>query len=169
MKKLLIALLAMGFASYAQAAYLYWQVSEDAVTEFASGEGAYGVQVKYGDTVLNISDLNGVDTGKTRVNVGAAQDPGYLINISGLDTGLSFYIEIVKWNQGTTWNTVAVSQGLEYTSYADINAYTVDLNAVAPALPAQVWAGGSYAAPEPTTGLLMLFGLAGLALKRRKI
>lgn len=167
MKKLLIALVAMGLAGFAQASYLYWQVSPEAVETFASESGAsYGVQVKYGDNALTIADLNGNNTGKTKVNISSAQNPGYLIDISDITAGNSFYIEIVKWNAGS-WNTVGVSTALDYNSYADINAYTVDLHAIAPTLPA-AWTGGTYSAPEPTSGLLMLLGVAALGLKRRK-
>jgi len=30
------------------------------------------------------------------------------------------------------------------------------------------WVGGGEPAPEPTSGLLMLLGMAGLALRRRR-
>lgn len=163
MKKLLIALVAMGLAGFAQASYLYWQVSGDAVTEFASGEGAYGVQVTYNGKALDIKATDGSTVGPV-VDTATAQNPGYLINIGDVSSGSSFYIELVKWNEGA-WNTVGVSESL---AYSDINSYTVDLNAIAPTLPA-AWTGGTYSVPEPTSGVLMLLGLAGLALKRRKV
>lgn len=162
MRKLLIALVAMGLAGFAQASYLYWQVSGDAVTEFASGEGAYGVQVTYNGTALDIKATDGSSVGLV-VDTATAQNPGYLINIADLSSGSSFYIELVKYVDDA-WSTVGVSSEL---AYADVGKYTVDLNAIAPVLP-QAWTGGAYAAPEPTSAVLMLLGLAGLALKRRK-
>lgn len=162
MKKLLIALAAMGLAGFAQASYLYWQVSGDAVDEFASGEGSYGVQVTYNGSALDIKTTDGSSVGPV-VDTVTAQQPGYLVNIADVSSGSSFYIELVKYNDGE-WNTVGVSSEL---AYADVGTYTVDLNAIAPTLPA-AWTGGTYAAPEPTSGVLMLLGLAGLALKRRK-
>lgn len=164
MKKLLIALAAMGFAGFAQASYLYWQVSSDAVEEFASGSGTYGVQVTYNGAACNIYTTAGSKLADKVVDTGMAQYPGYLVNIAEVLEGSSFLIEIVKWNEGA-WDTVGVSSSL---AYSDVNQYTVDLGAIAPVLP-QAWTGGSYAAPEPTSALLMLIGLAGLALKRRNV
>lgn len=164
MKKLFVAIVAMGLAGFAQASYLYWQVAENAVKEFASGEGVYGVQVKQNGSAVTIFDTTGNNVGNV-VGTTTAQNPGYLVDISGMTSESSaFYIELVQYNAGQ-WDTVGVSQGI---AYSDIGKYTVNLNAIAPTLPA-AWTGGSYAAPEPTSGLLMLLGVAALGLKRRKV
>lgn len=164
MKKFLVALVVMGAAYVSQAAYLYWQVSQEAVETFAAEDsGVYGIQVKYGSEVQDIKATDGSSVG-TVVDVTTAQNPGYLINLSGLSNGQSFYIEVIQW-QNSSWNTVGVSSELAYT---DVNQYTVELNSIAPILPA-AWTGGSYAAPEPTSAMMILLGLAGLALKRKQI
>lgn len=167
MKKLLVALFAVGLASFAQASYLYWQVNSDAATAY----GANGVRVLYGETFeaatsnpVNIYATDGSLVGNV-VDPGTAANPGYLVDLKDVAAGTAFYIELVKYNTtNSSWDSVGFSGEL---AYADIGKYTVDLNAVAPTLPA-AWTGGSYAAPEPTSGLLMLLGVAALGLKRRK-
>ena len=74
---------------------------------------------------------------------------------------------------------VVVTSDTSYTYYkADLSAYTYDVNnqESAPATPYSTTAatilGGTSAnfaaVPEPTSGLLMLLGVAGLALRRRR-
>lgn len=166
MKKLLVALFAVGLASFAQASYLYWQVNSDAATAY----GANGVRVLYGETFDAATEVDIFATDGTKVNdmkvvdVTTAANPGYLVDIYGITNG-AFYIELVKYNTANgQWDAVGFSEGL---AYANFGQYTADLNVVAPTLPA-AWTGGSYAAPEPTSGLLMLLGVAALGLKRRK-
>ena len=79
------------------------------------------------------------------------------------------YLVIVSSSSASSYNYVK----------ADLSAYTYDVNAqeTAPTTPfggftaAQLAAGTSAnfaAVPEPTSGLLMLLGVAGLALRRRR-
>ena len=62
----------------------------------------------------------------------------------------------------STYDTVTTGHSLEFASSKDY----------AKALPTQASAGysgaGWYAVPEPTSGLLLLLGVAGLALKRKR-
>lgn len=154
MKRFLLGLLVVAVAASAQASYLYWQVdTSDAISKIGTAAGHEHYQANlYADST----------------KIGTATS-GYLssINIDSYVSASSFYIEIVAWDNGgsyATAGTVAVSEHKSYADLIDGGFVTSSLVTVPPA----AWTGGTYAAPEPTSAMLMLLGLAGLALKRRK-
>lgn len=143
MKKLLLIAFAAFCCATSQAAYLYWQVETDVASEWGAN---YAVlhDVKSSSII-----------GSSAVGTVTATDlTGYLGD---------FYIELFNYEQGGTAESVAVSGSMSYTQLAELGAITTTLVSIPTA-----WTGGSYAAPEPTSALLMLIGMAGLALKRRK-
>lgn len=79
----------------------------------------------------------------------------------------SFSIELGAWVDDT-FNVLGFS---ETWSYADIGNYVSNYETMfAPGgMPTAVLAPVSYAAPEPTSGLLVLVGAALMALRRRRI
>lgn len=88
-----------------------------------------------------------------------------IADVSNINTDTyTYYVEIIGSDNsvigvGTTGLSYAsaVSEGRLVTSLSDIGA-----------APLEAWTGGAYAAPEPTSGLLLLVGGALLALRRRK-
>ncbi len=64
-------------------------------------------------------------------------------------------------------NLVAYSQTFQASSISSSTFDTSDFRTIASFTGA--FAGSGYAVPEPTSGLLVLLGMAGLALRRRKI
>ena len=75
----------------------------------------------------------------------------------------TYYIEVMGYDQSTV---IGVSEGLTYEQAISQNRLIDDLSSMAASV--QAWTGSSYAAPEPTSGLLLLLGGALLALKRRR-
>ena len=84
--------------------------------------------------------------------------------------GYSFTVELGNWEAAEsgsegTWTTLAVSETKSYDALA--GTYIQKWSDVAGALPVTAW-HPSFAVPEPTSGLLLVFGAAALALRRRR-
>lgn len=89
-----------------------------------------------------------------------------LTQLEGKDlAGYSFAVELGTWSSDAAdadWILAAVS-GTE--AYANLTDY-IGQQIAHP--DAQIWTPDAFAAPEPTSGLLTLMGLALLGLKRKK-
>ncbi len=76
----------------------------------------------------------------------------------------SFIIELGNVS-GDEWTTIAKSSS---ATYANLSAYVRETFSVNPPA-AGAWNGGAFTAvPEPTSGMLMLMGLALLSLRRKR-
>lgn len=170
MKKLFFGLLVVGAAFGARAEYLLWQVTQDTInnspflSQTIEAGSEYIGQLRYG-------------TGTDYLNYGVYDEkiatvPGgeVLVDLdvlAGDPTANSYYIEILKYDVDKS-DFVGVAKS-EVTSYADLsqNGF-VGSELSLPSLKA--WTGGvGYTVPEPTGALMMLFGMAFLGLKRRKV
>lgn len=148
MKKLFLTV-AMVLATMAsQAAYLMWQVNGNQAADLGASQAALWVTSSSGSQKIGKTSI--FDTQKA-VDVSAfATNP----------SGYSFYIELMN----SSGSVVGHSESATYSELAaNITTDALDFATV------DVWHGGTYSVPEPTSGVLMLIGLAGLALKRRKI
>ena len=168
--KLLIAATVAIVAQVAAAedSYLYWMV--DPTVAYSTGEKvdfAYA-RVNFGGTLNestgNVSDgtwltmySGGTSTGALAMNSAVATGGATLWGVvpEGYADSASFIFELYNESYGVVgWNSVTASDLASYLGTASTpasSAYTL----------AQV-------VPEPTSGLLMLFGLAGLALRRKR-
>ena len=177
MKNFLIAGLVMLAATAAQASYLYWQVNasdlNDAIAE-------YNTKFKP-ETMLTQDNISGarlvqvsgageeVIGGISTDDFGKAQPSDALpIDVTTVGDNYSYYIEIISKEPGLPYEQVAKSTMKTYTELVTANPnviYTSELDV--PKLAA--WTGGTYtAAPEPTSGLLVLIGVGLLGLKRKR-
>ena len=153
MKKL-IFILAIGTAIVANADYLYWMVDTD------------GMDTKYQNftTVVLKSTTTSENLQSRTLNYETAADyydNRYYYTYSGtLDNSASYFVELYN---GDTW--LAESGKLTYTQL--FNNGSIFTGGLQPAniTPANF---GSYAVPEPTSGLLFLIGGMLLGLKRRR-
>ena len=79
----------------------------------------------------------------------------------------SFAIELGNWDWQTgTWTMIATSDAVSYTTLKTAG-HIAEWDGTDPSAPA-VWNPTSYVIPEPSGGMLMLVGLALLALRRRR-
>lgn len=175
MKKLILWMaMVAAFAAFADETYqaLYWQVTAESLGSYSDASYA-NLYATINDTTVSVPSSPVSANGFMELNRtgGGALDDGlntWAVNLSGWNGGASldgamFFVEL--FNEG---GSIAKSEGI---SYANLKSY-LDMNYSGSGVPktatgAAVFSG--YAAvPEPTSGLLMLLGIAGLALRRKR-
>lgn len=182
MKKFLIGFaFALGITS-AQASYLYWQVTgtetwnkggnlETALTDYTISSisvkevGGGALQSYYYDGSLS-QTANAADVNAFSKTAGLYVQAG--TTAGTLRENYSYYIEIMGYETAKGSGTNDVIAFSTSQTYAEITQgrLTTELSSMASAVNA--WTGTLYAAPEPTSGLLLLVGGALLALRRRR-
>ena len=177
MKKSILLAMFLGAAgtSSADDSYLYWMINKDELANYSSYDNVRIKAVNGGtETYLNIYSGPSSDSfsyhaaGDNISSIGTDQvqdaidwGEGFYASLAGL-SGLSSYSFIVElWNDN---NFLAQSFG--DGTYGAVSAYIYSGGISAP--PATPWIATSFDIPEPSSGLLMLLGMAGLALRRRK-
>lgn len=172
MKKILVLSAFVFAAMVSQASYLYWQVEQDNRDWIYTPTGE--------KMTANVAVLHAVKDGTdivvpgewTRAPLfegsGPYAMPQYAANLDGLTSSntYSYYIELAAWDTAQKSFEDRISLAVsEWQSYSQLaaNGYIQTSLTVVP----QAWTGGTYAAPEPTSGMMILLGLAALALKRR--
>ena len=190
MKKLLIAAVAVAVAVVAQAATFNWGTDGKtfsiatatldegltAGTHYAAATTGnantmYNQITSYAATwAYEITFTSGTDTDKISGSLTSSDFGSRAINISDLSsalvkqtdpsTSVNYSIVItgtIKDGKGATWDLTsdAIVGTWNIPSIGDLNLGTVGPT-------------GWTAAPEPTSGLLLLLGVAGLALKRKR-
>lgn len=146
MKKILFCTMAFLAACAVRADLLYWTVGDSAP------DYTYAALMATQGTTAEGSAVEGPVLKSGTATVGRSDIKSYLDA-----TGYSFYIELMD----AAGSAVAVSSLLmasDAANYMEVNG-----------VPQGTWDGGTYTAvPEPTSGLLLLLGMAGLALKRKQ-
>ena len=171
-KLLLIAVLTLASGVFAADQYLYWMMPEDITVEGAtyasigimdnaSGENK-GYLSFYKDSAsgaVSLGDLYDMTTGEA-----AAIYAGI---ISDSYANSSFYIELLNDNG----DFVGRTSDADLLSYSAAAQYLATLGGTGSGAAAGPWGTSTsfttQAIPEPTSGLLLLLGVAGLALRRK--
>lgn len=179
MKKTLIALAAIATAASVHAAAVDWKmtingatsagITGDAVgkyTAYMYDAGTWAQALKDGKLVLAASlDSAGFVVDNARITTGQQ-------SFSTDAASVSYKLILVdtendKWalvNEGSI-----ASYDPESSSGASADSTTTGLRVLGTASSDNLtWNSGTVAAPEPTSGLLMVLGLTGLALKRKR-
>lgn len=179
MKKVLLSFAFIAAAFAAQASYLYWQLSPEIPGLVANGTGYTfnGHEFSYAQIVVKDGSQKTVltstyDDGETIEGLITKPDPyvQYAVDVSAYEENqeASFYIELIGYDNAVYGSSQGVigttdSDTYTYAALADKGFISTTLTVIPVA-----WTG-AVAAPEPTSALLLLLGLAGLALKRQKI
>ncbi len=150
-------------AARAEDSYLYWMVS-DASYNNSAIEFAYAtIKAEGGDSYLNL-----YAPGATASSISALASTAYPGMSASTDGGA--FAQITEYNNSATtflvelWNSDGAVVGWQSYSYDAWKNYVASPTGAGSVSPLTV----SQVVPEPTSGLLMLFGLAGLALRRKR-
>lgn len=176
MKKLiLIAGIAM-LATASQASYLYWQVTaEDYGNNVWGGNGSVVdyAKITYLATGASANQYQAYSPYESMYDgelnpQSALKAPGGAYMVEGsFDEGYTYYIELYN-SSGTLVSRSAGMTGSALTAYTQTEYVSVS-SVLNPGSTVSVWhGGGGYTAvPEPTSALLVMFGMAFLGLKRK--
>ena len=185
MKKLIIASIAVAFGFMANAATVDWQykiTSAQGTEGYNSGYNVYLVNAAAWDaatiseatfsdaSVVLDSTTFGAASGrsagaKTYTTVGNASGQRS-VAISSLSEGSTLDVYYIILNTTADPHTYLVANSDTLTGRADTGEASLGTHT---SMTASAASSGTWTAvPEPTSGLLMLMGLAGLALRRRR-
>ena len=183
MKKLMIAFAAVAVAASVNAASVSWNVTglvnspdNDQITSVAGKAMAYLMDASTYDTVteaLAKGDFSGLadatSSAASIVGRGGAGISGLTGDI--LSPGASYNGYIVFIDAANTDDAKNYAYTAKFTTSAAGDGGSVQYTTTWAATSATGGSGGWQAAapiPEPTSGLLLLLGTAGLALRRRR-
>ena len=182
MKKLIMGLAAVALAGSLHAATAAWGMSNDGSKTYANAT-VYMVLNSSFDAAIAALNAGGADIATTmagydlNADVKTANSKGAANGAYGNAQPGESYNWIVVMSGGA-----AIADGMQYYSTAAISYATMDAaGAIASgAATPQTYSlvdsttnlftgtSGTIGAPEPTSGLLLLLGVAGLALKRKR-
>jgi len=164
MKKLIIAIALVAVAAYAQAASVKWSATsvKDINGDAAKNVSGWSVVC----TIYADSEMNNV-VGSSSATASNAMSK-FANSIDGTATDTTYWAQLVMTD--ASGNTIT-SELASFTTdgsaeYGELNFST---GAKFASTGAKInYTSGWVAAPEPTSGLLLLLGVAGLALKRKR-
>ena len=182
MKKLMIALAVVAMAACTQAASMKWKATVASLSKVDASYEGYNIylceslaadgfesEADIANYLYGTSDNTGV-TAKSGSRSPYAYTTGTKTarGISADDEGLkTVYAVIVSKDGQGYWSMAA--EGEVYTTATEPKVATFDAAELIKGNYTKWNAGpGPDPTPEPTTGLLMLVGLAGLALRRKR-
>ena len=165
MKKILITVAVVALATISQGAAVSWSATNvKDITGTAIGAKAESAGWT---AVCTIFAANGTTVVGSNTDTTAAMSK-FSGTVNGTAADTTYFAQLVITDD--KGNTIT-SEKAQFTTdssatYGDINFTT---GAKFAAATAKIdYAGGWVAAPEPTSGLLLLLGVAGLALKRKR-
>ena len=180
MKKLMFMLGALALAVSVQAASVDWGVNIAGQGVAWSGNSAFVMAFNGSDysAVIKLLTVDGsdnmaTDLGAYALKNGSANQFGITNNrgsakaVGGSESVTGDTMFFVVFTDGS----LDAGSAIAYTSATDISAYDYEAGSPSPGtfgITSFANSGTIAGVPEPTSGLLMLVGLAGLALRRRR-
>ena len=171
-KSILLAVLVGSAGVVSADSYLYWMIDTlNAGNDYAyarirdvntSGDASYltiydgSFEETYSDGVGGVSGA-----AKEYIDLAASVNDGFFASLAGINLSTaSFIVEL--YNDSGNF----LAQSFNNLNYSAASAYIYSGGISVPS--AKPWIAISFDIPEPSSGLLMLLGMAGLALRRRK-
>ena len=154
------SILAILFALTTNADVLYWMMDTDSAGQFTYDTAVLKYTTDNTVDTISLSAMSAYGGSSLNGNIAIYQGYGFFFESDVADSGLnsvSFFVELYN---GESW--VAKSDPIAYSALAG-NIFKGGVGT--PATPATF---GTYAVPEPTSGLLFLVGGMLLGLKRRR-
>ena len=171
MKKLIIGLFAVAFALGAHAAAVEWNFS--AYLEDVNGTPLEGTVslfldgVSLGDTMVIGADEYATAMGTYQVDAGTVKVVADITNFSDGEGKLEWeYVITAIPFPGDPDPSASMAKLSQWSEGAITGNYSIDLDAGVAANGYTPAGPTPPVVPEPTTGLLVLLGVAGLALRR---
>lgn len=189
MKKMMIALAAVALATVSQAATFKWTTSAvpygiDAAAVVDNGSYTAGTTQMKGqgtwsmvlsiyeagtDTLVGQSAVTAVKFGSTNAKVSTT------VTVSDAAQGTDYDYVLTITGTENTLTARAVDGAYDYSAATlstelkgSVTTVASGTTSFASGLPTSWTVSGIVPVPEPTSGLLMLLGVAGLALRRRR-
>ena len=187
MKKLIIAAFAVAFAAATQAASVNWGSAVASPDDLSGNTPASEGMVAY--LIYSSSALDSIATSLSGTGIGATANNGatvvstYTLTAANVNDAWTFQSEYIVGNVNGYYQMLVVDEANNKFAAVDQTFNVIGVSDTTP--PGEVlynmdfglgfdeFAGetgwtGIVAVPKPTSGLLMLVGLAGLALRRRR-
>ena len=164
MKKIIMmsAIMALAFGAQAASSYLYWMLDEPTDMAFAYAR-VLGVTASGETSYLTIAEPGGGENAfvfnQNVPDLGNALSGQYYSLIPENTSWMNFYVELYNWENAV----VGVSQSAAYADLVEKFVYS-DMSTSGIRSPYHFTA----AIPEPSGGLLMLFGFGLMALRRKR-
>lgn len=175
MKKLMIAMLAVALSTVANAATVKWQVTNVQGSPNAAVTAGWAVQifnesVTYDYAKAVAGDITAWATGETVASGTSFRANGQQTQTNG--TTENYYMVIYDNSSIADAGNYIVSAIKSVTTNAAGSDVTASFGNMSGTSAGNLFLSSSWTAtaavPEPTSGLLMLLGMAGLALRRRR-
>ena len=174
MKKLLIIAVASVLGIAANAATVKWQVTNVQSSPDVAAAAGWAVQifastVAYDYDKASTGDIAAAFSGTTVASGTSFRATGTVADGQANGTTVSYYMVIYDNATIADAQNYIVSGVKDLTTNAAGSDVTLSFGSMAGTTSANMFLSSSWTAvPEPTSGLLMLLGMAGLALLRRR-
>lgn len=166
MKKVLFGVIMAMVAVSAQASYLWWQVDTADFDGKLNNDGNVIGATMYAFKAADKSDKSAIGGAIVDYDAPMSINIEEVFGSESVASGYSFYVELTGYDSkvyGTTTGVVGVGEVKTYAQLA--SSITSTMSAIPSLGP---WHGGAYTVPEPTSAMMMMVGVALMALRRRK-